>query len=452
MGKLLYTNNPIWAESIRKIYSSAGFKIAHEDKNGINLISYKKLSANSYNYSQNSDVEAYCSGTLIYGEFFGDEALKNMCRDYKSYGIDYVKKQVRGSFAVALRDKENTYIFVDNVATYSFYYYIDYNNKNFIFTNMFTHIAKCTKSNVNRLAYLEWVLTVCILDNETPFDNIFRVRADEIIVINNLTSEVEFKKASNSRTTMSINSKDDVVDALLKHIEKYNNIKKRYFKRNIVFVTGGVDSRLMLASDYYVGIRPECHYWGGDSGLQNFNPIDYNTGKKLAQIVGSEYVYHDISGDFVHNVLTDDDYDLMGDYSDLYGGNKNLNTIYLSFDGDSFVDYGYFGELLTDWKHLEDKWHDGFSLADFVKEVYWNRYNCSREYIEILGNRIYEKFSSIATQFDMEKNNLRIEDCMILYSFYRTRADVVMCNYSNMFCNHFMLLGQEEIFCFHALC
>ena len=154
MGKLLITNTSEWDNQLRECYRNAGFREnAHLKRGNIRITAYRKLKIDNENVFICGDDFVTSSGTLFYKEKFGKEALDLLYIDAKNMSVTELRRNMLGTFVVAIKIEDTIRVFLDETHTYAFYYY--YDGTRFLMTNTFYHIEKCVRQPICDDAFLE---------------------------------------------------------------------------------------------------------------------------------------------------------------------------------------------------------------------------------------------------------------------------------------------------------
>lgn len=446
MGKIFLTNSNKWNSNLKECFKNAGFEENGYIKKEYYLTTYSKLSVDTENlYVDNNDFVA-CCGTMIYKSMIGKKALVELLADLKNKQLKDIRKDMLGSYAVIYSIDNELKCFIDETGTYALYYYNC--NGEYIFTNTYYHIERETKQELNALCLLERHIENCIVGAETPFKNIYRVLADELIIINNDTKNVE--KRLIEANIYHLNSKEIVSIAKELNDEAKGILEKSKLVLNKpqLFLTGGVDSRLILGNYLAIGIEPTLGAWYGAPMTMNTKDEDYKTVIEIATHIGVNSRIYDMSEEDIYNDISVQEFDKFGEYATIYNNNSAWHSI-LSDKTIQYADYGYFGETLKEWNVLDGINNKRVSLDWFV-EKYISRFGLENPEKQIGGyDELYKKlrgaFSKIAISEQIDEKNMSREDCMCLYYWYRLYADTLVYQYANMYCYAYPLYAQKRI-------
>ena len=389
-----------------------------------------------------------CAGTLIYKGQFGKDALKDLFNDLEYKTLTQIRQNLLGCYVVIYKRNQQIKVFVDETGTYAFYYYKD-TDGNYLLTNTYYHIEKMVKQPVNQLAFIEEELEFGILDNQTPYENIYRILGSELVLIGKDKPVFSIKQIELNRYVLKEKTLDDIAKHLNACLQNTLSTIKSIMAEPYLFMTGGVDSRLLLANYLKAGVKPVLGSWFNAPITMNSKQEDLISVKKIADKMNLTAVSIDVDEtgiDYGQNFLNQ--CEKLGEYALIYGGNLKWHNILQDYDI-QYADYGFFGEMLKDWTELEVKKGKKINLEWFVK-MYMNRTyyaNMQRDVTcyQQLYDRIYKEFFMIAQKENMDINHMSCKDCMKLYYWYRIHADSVRYAYANMFCYSFPLYAQQEI-------
>lgn len=442
MGKILLTNNFEWHSKLDECFQKHGFKRNGNYSEGIMLTTYEKKNVATYNFYKEGNDFIACSGTLIYENSIGEEAIKKIFYELKLNKINEVRKKMLGTFVIIYKMENQLRVFLDEAGTYAFYYSYQENGK-YILTNTFYHIQKCLRNDFNKYAFMEQILEFCIINNETPFKEIYRIMGNECIVIDIIHGTFSIEVIEANHYILQEDGYENIVNKLENTIKGYAKRKKGINEKLYIFATGGVDSRIALAANLSEGIPTVVCNWQGCPKDMNTKVEDYDIVKEISEKLGLESICYNVAHDNLSAIknIEEDMFDCYGDYCRIYGSNKKWFEIFEK-NGIKSTDFGYFGEILKSWDALDN-------LAEFISiEEYAQLYMRRNGYD--LKDASYQKYilnklKKIAIENNLDVTRLSKEDCMRLYYIYRIHADTVIDNFANMFSFSFSLFAQKEI-------
>lgn len=450
MGRILLTNNANWSNTLCSWFSNVGFnEFGHIEVSGLFLSVYEKLNIKTYNLYCSGNNCVGCAGTFIYNGKLGKDALMELLEEAKNgFDLNNIRSKALGSYVVVIKLEDMVYVFVDQYHTYSIYYYMD--KKDYIITNNFSHVESIVHQPINPCRTIEYISQFNIVGNQTPYNNIYKLMGNEYFSLDLNSKKWGLKHTKEPKIiTKLYSSIEQACDDLCQIIRDYSNIKARLFKSPHLFITGGCDSRLMLASYLSVGVRPNLVRWHGADSILNSRVEDYIASKELAKQTHLAFKNYYVKEDFCNRLknITNADVYKYGDLMFKYGDNDKWHKIYTKLKAD-FLDYGYFGETLVDWDKMDNTldFTKKVYLCDFVSQLYINHKAVNNwKYTEEYNNIIFDEYREIAENQNIDCNNLSPEDCMLLFFYYRLHADTHMVNFSNMYSYYFPLLCQPGI-------
>lgn len=443
MGKILFTNNSKWHSRLDKYFKEQGFQENGNCINAFFLTTYRKLNVSTFNFYEEEQGFIACSGTLIFRDLTGKEALVEMFSELKRKSIHEVRRETLGTYVVIYKMDKEVRVFIDETGTYAFYYCIQEDNK-YLLTNTFYHIQKCTHRKLNKYAFLEQMLESCILNQETYFEGIYRILGDDCIVIDIDKERLTVEKIEKNYYFLEKKDFESVVNKLETTLRACAERKKKIGEVLHIFATGGVDSRIALATNMAAQIPTVICNWQGCPKDMNTKMEDYDIAKQIAEKLELECICYDVAFDNQESIQNIDEtmIDRYGDYCRIYGSNKKWFEIFEK-NGIKNTDFGYFGETLKGWEVLDNLSQDYISIEEY-SQIYMQRRGYELKDGEY-QRYITDKLRTIAIDNQLDIKRLSKEDCMKLYYVYRIHADTVIDNFANMFGYSFSLFAQKEI-------
>lgn len=421
MGKLLLTNKEEWNNELREIFKETGFSVSGEN----NLITvYKKKKVNNENfYEVNGDYVA-AIGTLIYRKRMGEQALKLLYNDSENEDIKKLRRKMWGTYACVIKRGDKIKIFVDEMGTYALYYKLE-NKKEFVVTNTYYHIAKCTKSKLLFDVLLKKGIRGGVYGNKTPFEGIFRLSENEFIDVDIPSDIFKICTVELNNYKEQFKSKEEAIAILKDCSEQIEKAYSENVKGHVIFATGGLDSRLELALHLKYGNDIKLGYWKGQDSVTNGTIPDLKIGEKIARKKGLVHTCYDVSESFEDSIdsIDEKECDKYGEYASIYAHNRKWFQILECFDSSvQSLKYGYGGELLRGTSEIFALKEKDRDLNNFVRKVYCR--NGFEKYIVIL-NGIYQSIEEeIKSCFEIdERENLTLEDCEKIFDYSRFHAD-----------------------------
>lgn len=214
----------------------------------------------------------------------GEESLIRFVEDLKKTPLATIIETLSGVFACFIHDKKNNviYSFIDNSGLFNLYY-----SPNFISTLFLkiVEISQLRKTDINPTRYTDMVAANGFMRWETYFNNINRLRYDDIVVDNGSKIKIQKKKLLDLFTM-------DKFDKTI--IEQYGAIAESFkkIKGRISFdLTGGLDTRMNCLAFKHHGLEFETAI----SGMPGNLDVEYS--KIVANILGTKHyiTYHSLN-------------------------------------------------------------------------------------------------------------------------------------------------------------
>ncbi len=287
MGKLLITNSPEWDGMLRKIFADSGFcESAHTECCGARVTAYKKLCVDNCNWYSCGDDFVACAGTLIYRENFGEDALRMLYEDSRTMTVTELRKNLIGSYVIAVKNGDEIRVFVDETHIYKFYYYAD--GGKYILTSTFYHVEKCAKQPLHDDAFLEKNTRSGIMSRQTQYQNVYTICAREYFRINLADGTCSVEKCPLNDYHRKFASREEALDTLFEEAKRISALRSKFIHSHRIFLTGGLDSRLEYAMHLYNhdDVRPAYWMSSYEMIITNGTQNDWEIVRKLADTGG----------------------------------------------------------------------------------------------------------------------------------------------------------------------
>lgn len=285
MGKLLITNSPEWDGMLRSIFADSGFReSAHTETGGARITAWKKLCVDNCNWYQCDDDFAACAGTLFYRENFGEDALRMLYEDSRSMSVTELRRNLIGSYVVAVKNGSEIRVFADETHTYKFYYYT--NEGKYILTSTFYHIEKCAKQPLHDDAFLEWLARASTtMSRQTPYYNVYKLCAREYFRIDTSEGTYSVETCQLNDYHCKFANREEALNTLFEKAKYISSLRSKFIRSHRIFLTGGLDSRLEYAMHLYNHDNVDVAYWRSsyETSVTNGTQKDWEIVSKIAQ-------------------------------------------------------------------------------------------------------------------------------------------------------------------------
>jgi len=467
MARLTLTNDEDICKLILDQDRKAGFndftKSMHD---GVWLTIHRKKRNHIYNYHQlpNGDFVA-CVGTLIYKNYFAEEALQAIYDDF-SGDIEALRKGTLGNYLVALKRNSKIYIFVDKYEVLYTYYFIGGNK--WVISNSLravaSAVARIQKLKVNELALIENVFTSAVIGRDTIFKDVQKLLGSEYMLIDG--KEMSIKKRNIFyKNLIEWDNKDCSVDSMAQEfknmLEKRINTVIKIFGDDIgLLSTGGLDNRAILAAFLGLDRRIKIFYGIGNSCLTNTKTQDLKINEIYAKRFKLELNLMNWSNDNDnYDSHFDEAFQKYGFHALVYGASKGFFDEFntgllgsLSF----IIPGGYFGETYRNRSWVEEYDQGDFSVDEFLEDFYLGnqhipggKTSLKEAYpsYEKLYNYIKDKFIENAYIYGIESNDnvYKLDYFQVFYDSWFRDAHSHLVNISNLFTCSFSIYSAYDL-------
>lgn len=424
-------------------FSNASFLNNTQSENPGNVLSGKistplyefavfhKLCVSDLNFKEFGEDFIAVTGTLLYKGLRGIDLLSQVYNDYIKQG-DSLRKSFWGNYAVIIKHGDCIVIFGEETYFYDIFYY--YKGGDIIVSNDLYSIYKSVdnliidKHNVLEQAYLNGVI-----GNETVLNEVFRLSGNQKIVIDlkQRSLRVEAMPVDWSRVAMSF---DESVGVLASSLKKEGEALKSTYKSTAICMTGGLDSRLSFAALIAGGNKPSLYYGVGNSPLTN----THNEDLEICKLFSEAYNLPLTTMDWSTPTPIDLNWDQYLDkYGLLYHAYASSGHVMSSLEDikEEYVTLGQVGELFRTLDFTETRKY--FTIEEYVDEYYLPKNEAGTqiekryEDFPAFRKRLIEKYTGVCKRFNLDPDNMKVEDFFYLNLEYRANADNVMLNLIN---------------------
>lgn len=328
------------------------------------------------------------AGTLIYKSRIGRKALKAFYQDFIDKGIQYVRKQSIGHYAVAIKSNNTITIFTDPNGELSLFY-TDTGSSWFLSNSL----QLCANS-FSSLALDPIMLSIFVFKGASSGDNTFypdikRLFGTQVVDIN--LNEGKFRiESTPDLYPLSSPNYSSIVDA----IQNYKSDVQSVF-REIASVgsigllgTGGIDSRTALASLLDQNVEPEILYGTGNSNLTDDKIDDFKVAKVTAKKYNLPFRHMDWSGDQPHCDKTMSElFSRYGFQYEIYSGSQSVIETFnngISPSVKLFLGGRFHGFISARPWDLPEKYFSFNDLIEYLlpNEVASVHLNCKDEFVD----------------------------------------------------------------------
>lgn len=410
MAKFILTNfERERVSAINEVANKNGITWAEVNNNLIATYTYEKICSPHNNYYCSEDGD-FCIivGTWIYKGQTGEETIHSILSEFTPDKIGQLKHDIIGMWSAVLSKNNEIYIFNDYYGLYDVCYFI--NETQLVVGTLLHEVAQIAGQNTfDEMPFMMEAFQDGAFPQKSLYKGISKLLGKEYLLISqngDKCSKVEIIGLNKSEYKLFYhyqNEETAVSDITMRLKEVATDID-RLFGRKGMFLTGGLDSRLVFAVYNSVGASMVCKYGQGNGSQEGDRKIveqlckSYN--KELEILDWSPYT----------NTEKDDDevFSLIG-YSNWIanGSKKHIDGFRVSAIKEPFFAFGYFCEAirLRDWAETKG---DSFSLDDYVDNYYINAklsgvYDNYIEYRKYIYNGLYNQLRSIGYEGDVNR-------------------------------------------------
>lgn len=441
MGKLLFTNNSKWNNELRNTFSKIGLT---ENLSFQGLTCYKKRHVNNENYFQKGNDCLVITGSWAYlCNNTQDSDMEIIYQDLitPEKSIDYVRKNLIGTYAFAYIHDNKIQIYVDECHTYALYYYIG--NEGVVVSNMYYHVEKVSKQQLDSKIFATVAGSIGLASNRTPFKNIYRLMESQFIEYDYNTNIAVIKECTTHTKDYTFRNFEEVIGTLKTEIELQSRCFCKKTKRKLLFATGGLDSRLRLSLDLLNKQNTVLSYWEGNDSITNGTLQDLKINQMLCNKFSLKSVFYDVSIDFKDCIgsIDFDELDRYGEYLSIYAHNKKWLSLFDNIDNIDEIEFGTDADILRELSPLDDTYYPSYSIKDFVKNV------CLRSNIFQMVFEHSRIESLIEEDLSYLTHNIPLDKRMYANIFNYLRHDMAMIipNYINEFYYCFPFFHSKRI-------
>ena len=294
-----------------------------------------------------------------------------------------------------------------------------------------------------------------VIDDETIFQGFHRLMGEEYIKYDIGSSEFSICKVDGLRFNLDTRPLEDIVESAANSYKRINEIIKRNFSNEdiAICITGGVDSRTLLAAFLSSEIRPSFYYGVGNSMLTHTMKGDLEVNKMFSERYNVPLKLMNWKKPRQINSYWDEAIKKYGTMSWLYGASQYV------FDSNeaikqSLVFSGYFGELFRNNSMVEHSCKKTFSIDEIYEHsgffVRGLKFLLGDQYKEYKQREICKIGKALGSYLD-DEGNLPIEYFSVFEYIRRRHADTFYTNFINQSHYSFLVMAEPDIVKFSCI-
>lgn len=438
MSKLFLTNSKQWYSSVKETLKGQPFRISFDYTNKIYAVSTHKLLVHNENaFSLNTQDFILVNGTYIYKGNSDISLLANALRN--NIDICEIRKNSYGNYCVAMKNREHIYVFTEESNCYDVFYYSD--GLNWLISTSLADMAKVLRGclSINRLNVLEEISRYMIINDETYFNEIKKLGANQFIHIIDGTFCVENLSRTQIREFVNIEENIQSITSTIKEVAL--NFYSNYGDPSLG-ATGGLDSRMNLAAYLSIGSKPSLAYGFGNSLLAPSMEGDVEIDKQLSESFDLTFTLSEWNETKPIDKLWDEQILKYG--STIYDGCEDAFKFYTRPE-EPFLIFGYMGEFFREFEWLKNIKKETIKIQDYIDRFHVEPNDSLFQTFPDLYNHVLNKWKIICEKNNIDPEHIKKEDLYYINMEYRHRADSVMVNNINRFKYAHYLLSEISI-------
>lgn len=433
--------------------------IVHKEGSDFNLISNKlseytkvtccndlrvlvNLSLNSCYFSKcTSNDFIIVTGTFIYDNSKGQNALAKIYSDLVAEGIEFVRSHMFGNYSVLFTLNNELLGFVDYTSAFKIYYLND--RDRFVISSDLFELLRFQKDlALSESALREEVFVNACFGSKTIFNRMHRLQWWDYLRVD--AGIVSTDRLRDISTIYPAKVSNDLLNEYLIQLKANARLVAEHWKNIGLFFTGGYDSRVILAAFLSVGIKPVLIYAEGNSFLTNTKIGDKKIVVNVAEQIGLDLRIIKWDNPEPIDKDWDDVFRLYSEESFIYGGSNSIFESIKQLEGIDFIEFGYFGESIRNLSWVENWQGSDIEKEEIAYEFLNHRAGNSTKGLNstlISINMFIEEFFSIVDDHE----ELDIDGVVKFDSEYRKLADSHMLRLVNNSNNSCSLVTQSNL-------
>lgn len=432
MSKFLLTNDRRMYSCAKEQLQNSRFKLGFDfSGEGIYALTTTKLLVDNVNSHQDGWNFILTNGTLLYDNCTGAEMHSKLLASYNaSMKIERIRDNCYGIYAIGLYKDKRLTVWGDKSSIYDIFYYIGDGVWAISSSlSLLVHILK-EKLSVNKLNLMEQLARNCILGGETVFNEIKRLEGHCVLQANSRELSID---DSHLMKFESFENDDEAFNEAAHTLQKIAKLFSLCYGKPAVSLTGGLDSRTILASYLSADVKPDIVYGFGNSRLIKSSNEDTGIVREYSRKFGLDMNILPLNDTLPIDKLWDE---LIADFEEdalFTRGNKDIID-YFARSPYPFFEIGKFGEFYRDagWDILK-KESECATVKDVAEKWYFKSLdgNIIHTYPG-LRDHMLSKLGKCAHKYDVDPDRIERRDLQIFALEYYTLSCHVL-NFVNRF-------------------
>lgn len=441
MSKFFVTNNSTWFNKLKENIINTPYHINGEfETDGFYGLSTRKLNIRNHNFLKMDNDIIIQTGTCVYKEENGIRALNLALNDFDG-DVQSHREQYLGNFGCFIKKGKHIIAFCDAAGFYDIFYYTS--ESGWIIGTSIIDMARILKDyiSINKTNVLEELTRYAIFNNETYFNEIYRLSGDQCLSINsNKLTIRNLDLKINQENTQDYENRVKSISKDMKYIAKVMN---KNFGQATLQCTGGFDSRMTLAAFLSAGIKPNISYGYGNSYIAESRMGDVEVNKEYCNRYGLLFKLAPWNETNPIDKNWDEHIEKYGKL--IYDGCEDAYNYHTKKD-ERFLLFGYISEIYRESEWSKDIDNDKMTLEDYLWKCHaiTTNLNLIKKNSQ-LTNQWLRKWNKLNMEHGIVENFFKKEELFwILLSYYQN-AHNCMVNLVNQYKYAYYLMSDIRI-------
>lgn len=343
------------------------------------LCVYNKNNFENKNYYSEAQDWIIGVGTYIYRHKTGEDALRMILDSFDPARLSGFKKTIKGIFSFMIFKNGCCFCFNDYYGLYDTYYG---SIKDYIFvgTNMADIVPLLDPLIINEFPFIMHCFASGNSSNEGIFKGVWKLMGNEFLKISDgHIDKIDIIEDDYRLDIPKYEGKEQALNYLISEIDETVSDISSCFGDSSLCITGGLDSRLILASLTHNSSCLKRLVYGESSSFHLYTcNEDKECGFELSRITGIPLkVLNWTSPEYLNGMDIEWQKKLFSDvgfYNYIYCGNKNFTETITANNSTKFIEFGYYLEAIRMREWLEKKDSTTFSIDEYLDLNYsWIR-------------------------------------------------------------------------------
>jgi len=353
------------------------------------------------------------AGTIVFDGSLGTERKKEIYELFVEGGVTRVRSQILGHYAIAVKKGDVVTLFTDPLGSFSLYYTSD--DQSWCAANSLHACAvTCSHLTLNESRLLATALQSGLPDDRTFYDEIRRLFGTQVIRAD--AAEGTMHVDDHTPPTYGFSSPpSSVSDAVDRYTERVRSVFEQIAAVGTtgLMMTGGLDSRTVLAGLLDQGATPTILSGLADNSIPNTSNRDYRIARKVARELGLDFYRMNWSDSQPHSQETlEEMFDSYGFKYEVYGAPRNMiGDLKRKAPAMPRVILGGYSPAFTNmkpWERKKSEYEMGDLLESYLsEEVNRGNVDCKEEYVRKIEESLQRAVEKKEIEYRGEKNDIK---------------------------------------------